>query len=305
MKQMRRGVVYYLRKDALLYLLLLPAVGLTLVFAYFPMPWMLMAFQDYNVFKGLLGSPWVGLQNIQRIFTMPMFSNAVVNTLTISVLQLLVGFPAPIILALLINEIRNSAFKRVTQTISYLPHFLSWISVVGLVYAIFGSTGIINDLRISILGPAAGRTNFLAEQRYFVPFVVGLTVWKEVGWGTIVHLASIISINPELYEAAEVDGASHFKQVRHITLPHMIPTIFILLIFKLGTLFSSNFDLIYGLQNPFIDFEVISTIVYYTGIQQGNYSMATAVGFMEGLIALLLTMTANKISKKVSSVGIW
>ena len=302
-KRTFRESLHKMYKDRHLYFLLLPALIVTFVFAYCPMPGLIMAFEDFSIYDGLLGSEWVGLENIRKIFTQSKFMTATLNTLSVSVLSLLITFPAPIILALLINELKNKMFKKVVQTASYLPHFLSWISVVGIVQLLFGRDGLVNDLRM-YLG-AEERVSYLAQQGLFIWFVLGTTLWKEVGWGTVIHLANLSSINPELYEAADVDGAKHLQKLWYITLPHMIPTIMILLIFQMGTLFGSNFELIYGLQNPYIDFEVISTIVYNTGIQNGNYSMSTAIGFMQGVVALLLVIISNWISKKVSGSGIW
>ena len=285
-----------------LYLMILPAAAILLFFSYGPMPGLVMAFQDFSIFRGFVDSEWVGLENFARVFSQTKFITAIWNTVMVSILSLLITFPAPIILALLINEIKNKFFKRFVQTASYLPHFLSWLSVVGLVQLLFSKDGLVNDLLV-YLG-AEERIMFLAQQDSFIWFICGTTLWKEVGWGTIVHLANLTSINPELYEAAEIDGAGYFSKLWHITLPHMLPTIIILLIFQLGKLFQSNFDLIYGLQNPFIDFEVISTIIYQTGIKSGDYSMSTAIGFVEGLIALILVLGANKLSKKVSGSGL-
>lgn len=289
-------------RDRSLYLMLLPAAAILLFFSYGPMPGLVMAFQDFSIFRGFLDSEWVGLENFIAIFSQTKFVTAILNTILVSLLSLLITFPAPIILALLINEIKNKFFKRFVQTTSYLPHFLSWISVVGLVQLLFAKDGLVNDFRIWL--GAEERIMFLAQQGSFIWFIVGTTLWKEVGWGTIIHLANLTSISPQLYEAAEIDGAGYFHKLRYITLPHMLPTVIILLIFQLGKLFQSNFDLIYGLQNPFIDFEVISTIIYQTGIKSGNYSMSTAIGFVEGLIALMLVLGANKLSKKVSGSGL-
>ena len=284
-----------------LYLMLVPAAAILLFFSYGPMPGLIMAFQDFSIFRGFAHSEWVGLENFVTIFSQTKFVTAIVNTILVSLLSLLITFPAPIILALLINEIKNKFFKRFVQTASYLPHFLSWISVVGLVQLLFAKDGLINDFRIWL--GAEERIMYLAQQGNFIWFIVCTTLWKEVGWGTIIHLANLTSISPQLYEAAEIDGAGYFQKLWHITIPHMLPTVIILLIFQLGKLFQSNFDLIYGLQNPFIDFEVISTIIYQTGIKSGNYSMSTAIGFVEGLIALVLVLGANKLSKKVSGSG--
>ena len=290
-------------KDRQLYIMLIPALVVTLIFAYFPMPGVIISFQNFSIYKGMFRSDWVGLDNIRKIFAQSQIVTSIGNTLLISCLSLLITFPAPIILALLMNEIKNKAFKKIVQTTSYLPHFLSWISVVGIVQLLFSKGGLINDFRVYM--GAEERISFLAEQGLFIWFILGTTLWKEVGWGTVVHLANLSSINPELYEAAEVDGAKHMQKLWYITLPHMIPTVMILLIFKMGTLFGSNFELVYGLQNPYIDFEVISTIVYQTGLQNGNYSMSAAIGFLQGIMALLLVVTSNWISNKVSGSGLW
>lgn len=291
-----------LKKDKYLYLMLLPAFAVTVIFAYIPMGGLIMAFEDYNAFKGMLGSEWVGLENFAKIFTQSKFSAAILNTLLCSLLNLLICFPLPIILALLINELKDGKFKKISQTVSYLPHFLSMISVVGLVHVMFGRDGIVNDWLVA-LGNTE-RITFLAQQNLFIWFVIGVIAWKETGWGTVIHLANLSSISPELYEASSIDGATRLQKLRYITLPHMMPTVAILLIFQMGTIFNSNFELIYGLQNPYIDFEVISTIVYQTGIKGGNYSMSTALGFAQGIVSLILVLSSNWLSKKLTGNGI-
>ncbi len=298
----RRAVWRKLKRDRYLYLMLLPAALVTIVFAYIPMGGLIMAFQDFDIFKGFLHSPWVGLKNFSNIFTQAKFLKSVWNTLMCGVLCLLICFPAPIILALLINELKDGIFKKFSQTISYLPHFLSMISVVGLVYMLFGRDGFVNDVYLALGG--AERVTFLARQELFIWFVIGVVFWKETGWGTVIHLANLSSISPELYEAASIDGATRLQKMRFITLPHMKPTVIILLIFQMGTIFNSNFELIYGLQNPYVDFEVISTIVYQTGIKGGNYSMSTALGFAQGLVALVLVLGSNGLAKKMTGNGI-
>ena len=289
-------------KSRYLYLMVAPAALILLFFSYAPMGGLIMAFQDFSIFRGFQNSEWVGLENFITIFSQAKFTGAIFNTVLVSVMILVFTFPAPIILALLINEVKNKFFKRFVQTASYLPHFLSTLSVVGLVQLLFNRDGLINDILVAT--GAQERIMFLAKQEYFVWFLVGTNLWKEVGWSTIIHLANLTSINPDLYEAAEIDGAGYFAKLRYITIPHMLPTVVILLIFQLGKLFSSNFDLVYGLQNPYIDFEVISTIIYRTGIQNGNYSVSTAFGLVEGLIALALVLGSNKLAKKISGSGL-
>ena len=295
----------WVRMNYIVYLMLLPALVCTFIFAYMPMPGIMVAFKDYNIFKGPYGSPWGGLNNIRRMFTMPGVVQSIWNTLRVGVLTLLVGFPTPIIFALLLNEIRVSWFKRTVQTISYMPYFLSWISVIGIAANLYSIYGPINDLRVWLGGPDTKRLLFLSNPGFFMPNVLILTVWKGLGWDSIIYLAAITSIDPQLYEAALMDGAGKLRQAWHITMPGILPTTMILLILRLGGLFNSNFELIYGLQNPFINFEVISTVVYKMGIQQADYGLATAVGFMQGLVALVLTFTSNKIAKLVSGSGLW
>lgn len=289
----------------LIYLMMLPALIITFVFAYIPMPGIIMAFQEYNIFKGITGSPWVGFKHFINIIKIPALSQAVGNTVFLSVLTLLVSFPAAIILALLFNELKVGLFKKTVQTISYLPYFLSWISVIGIASTFLSIYGSLNDFRVLILGENTERIMFLKDQNLFVPILILLTLWKEVGWNSIIYLAAISSIDVQLYEAAKIDGASRFQQAWHITLAGIKPTIIILLIFQMGNIFKSNFELVYGMQNAYINFDVISTIVYKRGIQQANYSMAAAVGFFEGLISFMLVFIANKIAKKTSEVYIW
>ncbi|GAA3407961.1 ABC transporter permease [Paenibacillus hodogayensis] len=294
-----------LRKDRYVYLLLVPAVLFVFVFAYMPLPGILVAFKDYDVFKGFWGSSWVGLKHVREVFELPMMREAIVQTLWISCLTLIVAFPAPIVLALLLNELRLQLFKRIAQTLLYLPHFLSWISVIGIAYAFYSMYGPLNDIRLVLFGEGTERLMFLSDESFFIPNVLLLTLWKETGWSTIIFLAAISAVDPQLYEAAYIDGANRFKQVWHVTLPTILPTVMIMLIFQLGGLFQSNFELIYGLQNPYVDVEVISTVIYKQGIQQGAYALSTTLGFIQGLIALLLTVGANLVSKKISRVGIW
>jgi putative aldouronate transport system permease protein len=293
-----------LKKHFFIYLLLLPAVVLTFFFCYLPMPGLIIAFMEYDIFKGF-SSPFVGLTNIKEIFTLPLFQKATLNTLKLSILNLIIVFPAPIIFALLLNEIKNKLFKRFVQTVSYLPHFLSWIAIIGIMYSIYSTYGIINDLRVAFGGEETERIMFLSKQALFVPNVIILSLWKGVGWSSIIYLSAISGINPELYESAFVDGAGKFKQCIHITIPGILPTAVMLFILAIGNLFKDNFDLIYGLQNAFIDFETISTLVYKQGIVSGNYSMATALGFVQGVVGFILVAVANKFSKKVNDVALW
>ena len=295
---------YLINRYGPIYAMLIPAFILVFVFMYVPMPGILMAFMDYDFILGF-DSPWVGLANIKNILFVPEFSKAITNTLMISCLNLLISFPAPIIFALLLNEIVNVPWKRFVQTVSYLPYFLSWMAVVGLASTIFGFYGPINDVRTMIFGEEVERIMYLAKQNVFIGNILGLSLWKGLGWNSIIYIATITGINPDLYEAAQIDGAGKFRQCIHVTIPGLRHTIVMLFIISIGGIFNDNFELIYGLDNVFIDFDVISTLVYKRGITQGDYSTSTALGFVQGGMGFILMMIANQISKKVNNVAIW
>lgn len=285
--------------------LLLPALVTVILFAYLPMFGMLIAFKDYKAKLGIFGSPWAdlnGFSNFVQIFNTPGLPEAIVNTLVWNILGLLLSFPLPIVLALLFDEVHNMGFKRVTQTISYLPHFLSWISVAGIAISLLGQYGLINDIIKALTGE---RIIFLGDSKYFLPVYLFIIVWKNMGWDSILYISAMSSIDPTLYEAVKIDGASRVGQVWHITLPGILPTAMIMLIMKIGGLFSSNFDLVYALQNAAWNTDVISTAVYNFGIGQGQYSLATALSLLQGVVALIITLTANKISKVTSNVSMW
>ena len=293
-----------LKRYKFLYLLLLPATALVIIFSYIPMAGIKMAFQNYNIYNPA-ASTWVGLKNFIDIFTIPEFVDAIFNTFKIGLLSLVICYPLAIVFALLINELKGKYFKKTIQTVSYLPHFLSWISVIGIVTSLYSQSGFINDLLVSLSGGAYQRTSLLAEQSFFIPNAIILTSWKTIGWNSVVFLAAVTGIDQGLYEAAMIDGASRFRRVWHITIPGIIPTIMIMLLWRIAALFSDNFELIYGLQNPFVNVEVIGTVVYKNGIQGGNYQMTTAFGLMQGLVNLIFLLGANAISKKATDVGIF
>lgn len=296
------GWVYF-NKHKETYMFLVPGLILVILFCYIPLAGLSVAFLDYNVFKGM-ASPFVGFENFKNIFTMPEFTKAIWNTALLGILNVVVKFPMPILFALMLNELKNGIFKRFTQTVSYLPHFISTIAVVGLASSMFSTYGIVNDIRVALGGEETERLLFLTFQDWFVPMNVGLTIWKTIGWSAVIYLATISGIDPGLYEAAIIDGAGRFKQCIHITIPSILGTVVILLILEIGNLFRSNFDMIYGLQNAFIDFEVISTVVYKQGIEAGDYSTSTALSLMEGVMSLILVLGTNYFSKKVNDTSI-
>lgn len=292
-------------RDRYLYLLLLPGLIYLFVFKYLPMYGIVIAFKDYNIITGIMNSPWVGLEQFERLFRTPDFSQIFFNTLIISGLKLLVGFPAPIILALLLNELRHMAFKRFTQSIIYLPHFVSWVIFAGIIMTFLNPVdGLFNHIIKAFGGEPI---SFLTSKEHFRSILVISDVYKEMGWGTIIYLAAMTGVNPDLYEASRMDGANKFKQMWHVTLPSIRPVILIMLILSLGNILEAGFLQIYLLYSPLVYdvADVIDTYVYRRGIQEANYSLATAAGLFKSLIALVLIVTANKIVKKSGQEGLW
>lgn len=288
-------------------MLLLPALIAVLIFNYIPLMGLVIAFKDYDVFKGIHLSPWVGLENFRTIFDKPEMLKAIYNSLIYGITITFGAFPFPIILALLFNELRNVRFKKVVQTISYMPHFLSWASIVSLFYAFFAAEGSFNELMAKIVGEGYEPINILMESKYFLGIIFGSHLWKSVGWESVIFLAAITGIDTSLYEAASIDGCGKFKQAIHITLPMIRNTAVIVLVMSLGGIVATNFEQVYGFQNVFIqeETETINTLIYREGIQNGKYSLATAFGLSQGLVTLLLILSANFFSKKFLKVSIW
>jgi len=303
-RKKRTGFIFAIKRDYLLYLLLLLPMVYMLVFKYAPIYGILMAFQDYNIFQGISGSEWVGLDVFQFIFQQNSFYRALANTLVLNFLDLIAGFPAPIILAVLLYEIHFVRFKKITQTILYLPHFLSWVIIGGMVYLMFSSTGMVNNV---LNGLGIDSMEFLSQKTNWLVMYVIVGVWQNAGWGTILYLAAITGINSEQYEAAEIDGCSRLRKIWHITLPGIKPTIIILLILQIGRMVSIGFDRPFVMGNSLVSeySDVISTYVYRVGIGSGDFSQATAVGLFQSVVGLVFLLTANYIAKKVGEQGIW
>jgi putative aldouronate transport system permease protein len=301
----RKRSLYYLRRDALLYLLLVLPIGYYLLFKYVPMYGITVAFKNYNIFKGVFRSPWAGLAAFKEIFSMREFYRSIRNTLVLNGLDLVVGFPAPIILALLLNELRSQAYKRTAQTILYLPHFLSWVVIGGIVYQVFApSYGIVS----SVLGAVGLKPiPFLTKGPLWAATYVGVGVWQNIGWGSIIYLAAISGISPELYEAAEMDGAGRLRKMWSITLPGIRATIVILLILGVGRIASIGFDRPYVLGNQLVmEYQdVISTFVYRVGIQSVRFTIATAVGLFQSVVGLAFLLSAQFIADKAGETGLW
>lgn len=288
-------------------LMVVPALLFILVFSYIPMYGVLMAFQDYNIFKGFMASPWVGFKHFEMFFHAPEFWNVIRNTLVISFLKLVIGFPAPILLALMLNEVRNRAFKRTVQTISYLPHFISWVIVSGFVTSLLSTENGSLNMLLEQLQLVDGPINFLSIPEYFWTILVTTGIWKEIGFSSIVYLAAIAGVDPQMYEAAAMDGASRLRQMFSITLPAIMPVIIVFMILNIGNLLNAGFEdiLLLG-SNPVLRdvADVIDTYVYRVGIQNSRYSYATAVGLFKGVLSVALLAAANYAARR-SGNSLW
>lgn len=313
-KMNRKKIWEQMKRYKYLYLLIAPSLIVHFIFAYLPIGGIVIAFKDYDIIKGLWASPWCGFQNFIDIFTKPGFSDkllgATLNTLHFSSLILFFGTPFPILLAILFNELKLNKFKKFTQTVSYLPHFLSWVAVGGIFYSVFATYGIWNDILVKffgLFGVEYVRTNLMMEAKNFPAVLFWTNIWKTIGWSSIIYLAAITGINQDLYDAAKVDGCNRFGQMWYVTIPGILPTILILFIMSVGSLFSVNFDQVFNLQNAFIQekTEVLDTLTYQLGIKQAQYSFTAAFGVIHSVIGFTLTWTTNKISKTLSGVGIW
>lgn len=300
----KKGFKYYLKRDWQLYLLLsLPAV-LVVIFKFLPMFGLSIAFMDYKPIKGFAGSKFVGMEVFQKIFSTPDFYKALKNTLLLNILDLIVGFPAPIILAICINEIKCKWYKKTTQTVLYLPHFLSSVIVAGLAYQLFSpQSGYINQLIRNLGGETVP---FLTEKVHWVVSYVLIGVWQGMGWGTIIYLAAITGIDAELYEAATVDGAGRWRKIWNITLPSIKGTIVTMLIMSLGRIMGGSFERPFTLSNPMVTevSETIAVYVYRAGLQNMQYSISTAVGLFQSVVGVILVLIADRIAKLFGESGI-
>lgn len=303
----KHGFLWNISHYRTAYLLILPALILVFCLCYLPYAGLVLAFKDYDILTGIWGSPWVGFDNFREVFSQPTMLHAIKNSFVYGVVIQFLGMPFPVMLALLFNEIRNAKFKKVVQTVSYLPHFLSWITVVGLFASIFSLEGTFNSIMRTIFGESYEATNILYNPKNFLPIIFTTHLWKSIGWSSVVFLAAITGIDPTLYEAATVDGCGKFKQVIHITVPCIKGTVLIVFIMSLGSLFNTSFEQVYGFQNVYIQQETdtINTLIYRLGIQNGKYSLATAFGLAQGLVAVTLLLMSNFMSKKLFEVSIY
>ena len=295
----------YVKKNWQLYVFfLLPALLLTIIFKYVPMGGVLIAFEDYNVIDGVFGSKWVGLEYFRRFLASPDFMNYLVNTLKLSIYGLLWGFPVPILLALMLNEVTNAKFKRAIQTVSYLPHFISTVVVCGMVMNFLSLDGIINQI-IAAFG--FDKIQFMVLPEWFRTIFTASGIWQTCGWTSIIYLSALTSVDQEILEAAMIDGANRFQRIKSVTLPSIAPTISIMLIMQIGRLMSLGYEKIILLYNgsTYETADVISTYVYRRGILSADFSYSTAVGLFQSVIGVILLVASNQISKKLSDSSLW
>lgn len=287
-----------------LYVMALPGVIFMVIFKYIPLSNSLIAFKDYSVFKGFMDSPWVGFKHFKTLLDYPDFHRVFSNTLILGFLKVVFVFPVPVILALMINEVRKAWLKKGIQTALYIPHFLSWVIVAGIAFDLFAVSGLFN---IVIGWFGYDPVLVMQESGYFRLLYVLTGIWRDAGWGTVVYMAAISAIDPQLYESAMIDGASRWKQIRYVTFPLLLPTVVVLFLLDIGNFMELGFDHVYNLLTPmtYSVGDILDTYVFRTGIQQAQYSFATAVGLFQSIIGFTLVYIFNRLSRKVSDGGLW
>jgi putative aldouronate transport system permease protein len=299
-----RRLIKFVAANKSLYVMVVPILAFYILFCYLPMYGVIIAFRNFTPGLGIGGSPWVGLENFTDFFTSIYFFRVLKNTLVISVTSIVFGFPAPIIFALLLNEIRNTSFKRTIQTITYMPHFISLVAVCGMILQFTNNTGVITYI-LGLFG--VPRVTMLNYAENFVPIYVASAVWQEVGWGSIIYLSAIAGVDQQLYEAARIDGTGRLGEAFHITLPGILPVIVIMLILRMGNIMSVGFEKIILLYNPAIysTADVISSYTYRKGLQEFSWSFSAAVGLFNSVINFVFLLTSNWISRKYNESGLW
>ncbi len=300
LKNLKRDII----KNKYIYLMAIPVVAFYISFCYIPMGGLVIAFQDYAPAKGILGSEWVGFQNFINFFNDYQFTRLLRNTIFLSLKLIIFGFPAPILLALLINEIRSKNYRKTVQTLSYLPHFISLVVVCGLISDFTSSTGLVNQL-LSYIGVEP--KTFLMQPKMFQPLFVVTDIWQTIGWGSIVYLSAISSIDPGLYEAATIDGAGRFRQIISVTLPSLMTTIIVLFIMRIGNIMSLGYEKVILLYNPTImeKADIISSFTYRRGLLDMDYGFSTAVGMFNSVINFAILWIANRLCKKFTGESLW
>lgn len=307
MKKNKRTTENLLRmqKHKLLYLMVLPGLVYFIIFKYFPMGGLVIAFQDYQAFQGIMGSPWVGMKHFIRLFTEPTFFMLLRNTLILFALNIVIFFPLPIILALMLNEVRKLFFKNMIQTIIYIPHFMSWVIIVSISYVFLTVDGGVLNEMIAVLG--GEKISFLTSPEWLRTVYIGQVIWKELGWSTIIYLSAITVVDTQLYEAAEMDGAGRLRKTWHVTLPAIRPVIITLLILKIGSTLDLGFEHMYLLLNSLNRevAEIFDTYIYTAGLKNGQLSFSTTVGLFKGVVGLILIMFSNRLAKKFGEDGVY
>ncbi|BCS82250.1 ABC transporter permease [Anaerocellum diazotrophicum] len=297
-----------LKRNKNLYFMILPILLYYLVFHYIPMYGLQIAFKDFSPAKGIIGSPWVGLEKFKEFFVYDSFYvwRIIRNTILINVYDIVFGFPAPIIFALLLNEIKNSFYKRTLQTISYMPHFISTVVIVGIILDFFSRDGLVNYI-LKTLGIVKEPIAFMSEPGWFRPLYVGSGIWQNLGWGSIIYLAAISNIDSQLYEAAIIDGAGRLKQALYITLPGIMPTIIIMFILRVGSIMNVGFEKVFLMYNPLVyeTADVISTYVYRKGLLEMDYGYGAAVGLFNSVVNFGFVILTNYISRKFTETSLW
>lgn len=294
-----------IKRDKFLYLLALPGIVYFVLFKYVPMWGILISFQDYSPYQGLMQSKWVGLEHFQRFFSNPDFLQLFRNTMAINLLNLIFFFPLPIVLSLMLNEVRSAAYKKLLQSVVYLPHFLSWVIIVGISFLFLSQgEGILNKILVEL---GFGKIDFLTNKNYFWAILTIQSIWKEAGWGTVIFLAAIAGIDPQLYEASTMDGAGKMRQMWHITLPGIRSVVVVLLILRIGHMMDVGFEQVFLMMNGAVSdvADVFDTYVYRLGVKQGQFSFSTAVGLFKSVIGLLLVIGANQLAKKFGEDGVY
>lgn len=305
MRKSRSRVLAILMRDKYLYLLALPGILYIIIFKYVPMWGIVIAFQDYSPYRGVMNSAWVGFEHFNRFFSNPDFMLLFRNTMAINILNLVFYFPLPILVALLLNEVVGNKFKKTVQSIVYLPHFLSWVIIVGITILMLSrSDGVINNMIVALGFP---KVDFLTNPNLFWGLLTVQSIWKEAGWGTIIFLAAMAGLDPQLYEAARMDGAKRLRQMWHITLPGIRNVILILLILRIGNIMDVGFEQVYLMKNGAVSEvgDVFDTYVYRLGIQQGQFSFSTAVGLFKSVIGLVLVLIANSLTRRFGEEGVY
>ena len=295
---------FQLGDKVMLLLIALPGILHFIIFRYIPLGGNIIAFQDYNMFQGFLGSPFVGFKHFVTMFTYDEFFQILKNSILLSLYSIIFGFPAPLILALLLNEVRSMWFKRPVQTLLYMPHFLSWVIVGGIFINLLATKGFVNQF-LGLFG--MGPYDFVTMPEFFRPIVISVSIWKEIGWGTILYLAALTAINPSLYEAAMVDGANRWRRMWHITLPSLLPTIMVLFLLRIGSVLEANVEQVLIFQNPLNRSvaEIIDTYVYRVGLLSAQFSFSTAIGMFQAIVGFILIMLLNQVSKRTTGESIY